>query len=216
MTEREESDLPERIWATMNGSGMSVGASGSLRYWIGGWVSKKGGTTKRAIEYVRADRLTALLAAEKERGDGHFAEIKRAQSVVDDMKAWRAAIYNQSISADWIAVMLSEHPEPDSRSYVAVQIAEQCDKAIANAKAITESERDDWQARAEQAEAALAASEAARVKAVEALMSADSIIKRLQFFTHEEASNGPNWERIMHIEAAITEWRAALTQGATP
>ena len=49
-----------------------------------------------------------------------------------------------------------------------------------------------------------------------ALADANLIISRMQFFTHAEARNGPNWERIMHIEAAVTAFRDALNPETKP
>jgi hypothetical protein len=62
--------------------------------------------------------------------DERFAEIKRGQAIIDGLVAFREFALTKAVSADEINVLLSEHPEPDERPFVAVQIAEAIEKRL--------------------------------------------------------------------------------------
>lgn len=80
--------------------------------------------------------LTARLAAAEALRDEHFAEIKRAQQIINELKAWRERVLTNNISADWINVMLSEDARVENGRlengpYLAVKIAEQYEVNVA-------------------------------------------------------------------------------------
>ena len=57
--------------------------------------------------------------------DERLAEIRRAQSIIDGLKAFREYCLTKAVSADEIGVMLAEQwPDVEGRDYVAVKIAE--------------------------------------------------------------------------------------------
>lgn len=65
---------PERIWATINGA-RTVFPS-RARYLVGGWeeATSPYATSQRAIEYIRADTVEAILA-ERERSRRELTEL---------------------------------------------------------------------------------------------------------------------------------------------
>lgn len=65
---RDKAEGPGHIWVTTNGAGVSVSATGSLRYLVGGWVSERDAARSRAVEYVRADVHASALLSSREAG----------------------------------------------------------------------------------------------------------------------------------------------------
>lgn len=79
-----------------------------------------------------ASELRAALAREAEakaKRDEHFAEIKRAQAIIDDLRAERERRLTAIINADWINLVLAEDARIEygrlvNGPYLAVKIAE--------------------------------------------------------------------------------------------
>jgi hypothetical protein len=91
-----------------------------------------GGDVKRAAEmlpftgrggdYVLADDYQRCM----DQRDAHFAEIKRAQGIIDKLGMQREAALQTSINADHVAYLIGEH----GAAYVAVKIADYHDAIV--------------------------------------------------------------------------------------
>lgn len=63
-------------------------------------------------------------------------ELRRAQTIIDGLKAFREYCLTKAVSADEILVMLAEQwPDAEGKEYIAVKIAEAIDARIQNFKA---------------------------------------------------------------------------------
>jgi hypothetical protein len=76
---------------------------------------------------VRAEQLEAL-------SDERFDEIKRAQKIIDGLKAFREFCLTQAVSADEIQMIMADQwPDAEALGYVAVKVAEAIEKRIQDA-----------------------------------------------------------------------------------
>jgi hypothetical protein len=86
-------------------------------------------TEREYQEHCRATARAAITAYEAAKG-----EIKRAQEIIDGLKAFREFCLTQAVNADEIQMIMADQwPDAEALPYVAVKIAEAIDKRIQGA-----------------------------------------------------------------------------------